>query len=277
MLFNSAPLLPTEMRCSDQSFQILHCIEHTCNARLDMYGWVHTSRNETAAAMRVPRRFTPSLLSKWRRSNAAPRTLSANIPITAEPIEITIAIGGTAAANATELTTAAAIIPASVPCRVTPPSVPAGTSSPVVIRRARALPACPISLETVSAAASESVANTITRKTGWWRHAYNSAQVAATLRFANTWDAVLPSCFSAVPRLFFRAYPKRVLIQVSANTATNARNEIGPAASNRMNETIAPATAPDALTPRTNLARIANAAVTVAANAMRPAEGSPAP
>ena len=67
----------------------------------------------------------------------------------------------------TQLTTAAAVIPARVPAQLTPPSVPAATSSQVVIRRAFALRAWPSSLETVSAAASESAAETARRKTAF--------------------------------------------------------------------------------------------------------------
>jgi hypothetical protein len=238
----------------------------TCpSERRERFTRIQTRIEAVAAATKVPRKFTASLFSSFRRSSKAPKKLSAIMPVMAATIEIPNHRMGTIPVRThTRLTTAPATIPARVPTQLTPPSVPAGTTSPVVISRAFALRAWPSSLETVSAAASDSAAETARRKTALLAlTADNPAQPAATARFARTCKAVLPSSFSAVPNFSFRRYPKRVQIQVRPNTETKAANAPNPAPKYRRKQTTAPATAPPKLTPRTHRARLANTTVTI--------------
>src|SRR5438270_8835773 len=119
------------------------------------------------AAISVLRKLTASLLRMPLRSNAAPRRLSAIIPRTADRVTIQNHCQvRRPTARQTKLMAVAARTPAIVPGKLMPPSVPAGTSSQVVISTARSLEACPYSLETVSAAASPSAAANATMKIG---------------------------------------------------------------------------------------------------------------
>src|SRR5207237_2632469 len=104
------------------------------------------------------------------------------IPTTADPTEMPIHFQGNSPPRTqTKLTIVAATTPASVPCRLTAPSMPAGTCFQVVIRRAFSLLACPTSLETVSAAASENDAAAARRKITFFpRRAYTARQPLAT-------------------------------------------------------------------------------------------------
>ena len=66
--------------------------------------------------------------------------------------------------------------------------------------------AWPTSLETVSAAASESAADIASSKIARsWLTMEDAAQAVATPRLARTWDAFLPSRRSAVPSFCLRA------------------------------------------------------------------------
>ena len=82
---------------------------------------------------------------------------------------------------------------------------PAGTELQVVTRRAFSPKAWPTSLETVSAAASESAAAIASRKNRpvMAEDEIAAAQAVATPRLASTWDAFRPSRRSAVPKLLF--------------------------------------------------------------------------
>src|SRR6266403_219245 len=152
--------------------------------------------------------------------------------------------------------------PASVPTKVIPPSVPAGTPSKVVIRWALSLCACPHSLETVSAAASASAAAIAVRKYGLPRQANIAAHTVAIPRFARTCEAVRPSPRSAVPSSSLRARPIRVANHVTANREKSAANAPGPAQANRTRQTMPPAIAPVRDTPRTICPTPAKATVT---------------
>ena len=108
------------------------------------------------AAITVEMKFTSLFPSSPRRSSVAPRKLSASIPATPAPAQI----GNACHANRrirtpTRLTATAPAIPASVPAEVIAPFVPAVTSLQFVTRCGLPPNACPISLDTVSAAASE--------------------------------------------------------------------------------------------------------------------------
>src|SRR5205814_7682196 len=125
----------------------------------------YANHKDASAATKVLRKFTASLLSS-RRSSVAPSKLSISIPRIAAPTEIASHCGGTSPLTApTVLTMIAAAIPDSVPLKLTAPFVPAGTRLQLVIRRAFSAKACPTSLETVSAAASESAAANASNKT----------------------------------------------------------------------------------------------------------------
>jgi len=158
------------------------------------------------AEIRVPSKLTASLPKTCLRSRLAPSRLSANIPTTA-------AVADThnqrqarrPATRATKLTTIAAMIPATVPPMLMPPSVPAGTRSKVVIRSAVSLVACPYSLETVSAAASANAATQASKKTCLSVMANSATQDVAIPKLASTWNPFRPLLFSAVPRCSFRA------------------------------------------------------------------------
>ncbi len=104
-------------------------------------------------------RLTPSLFSQPRRSRVAPMRLSTSMPpIPPNPANRTHFQGISPLEAHTKPTNAAAMHPEKVPASVIPPSVPVGTRCQVVMRRGCRRPAWPISLETVSAAASESAA-----------------------------------------------------------------------------------------------------------------------
>src|SRR5205823_4425137 len=165
------------------------------------------------------------------------------------------------ATTQTRPTTNAATVPQSVPQAVMPPSVPAGTSSNVVIRRAWVRNACPHSLETVSAAASLRAAVIAISNRGSPHHPYRTAHSPPTPMFASTCEALRPSLRSAVPIRCLPANPTRVATQVRANTVKRAANAPGPAPENKAKHTIAPATAPPRVTPRTAYPRRENAAV----------------
>ena len=68
--------------------------------------------------------------------------------------------------NATSETVSAARIPLTLPITLMPPSAPTSTRRKVVTRQARALKAWPISLATVSAAASASAATAPDKSSG---------------------------------------------------------------------------------------------------------------
>src|SRR5579885_229881 len=153
----------------------------------------HASKIARPAAKRVPRKFTPSLLSHPRRSKVAPKKLSKIIP--ALPASSAIQnqrAGTTRVSTHTAATTTAAAIPATVPMIVTPPSVPVGTSLNVVIRRALPSRACPSSLDTVSAAASDNAAAVASTHTSLPVKAKATENAAAVDRLAKTWEAVRP-------------------------------------------------------------------------------------
>ena len=77
---------------------------------------MQASQQAASAAIRVPRKFTKSLLTKRRLSSQAPRKLSAIMPRTAAPTEIASHCGGSnPPRRQTELTIPAATTPASGP------------------------------------------------------------------------------------------------------------------------------------------------------------------
>ena len=122
-----------------------------------------------------------------------------------------------------QATTPAAITPASVPVALIAPSRPGCAARNVVIIRGFPPNTCPISDETVSAAASASAASA-KASSGARAWAARSSQAesmsqncagpvdtsAANPRFAATCDADRPLRFSAVPRLSFFARPTQV-------------------------------------------------------------------
>src|ERR1700677_4250364 len=96
-----------------------------------------------------------------------------------------------------------------------PPSSPADTRRNVVISHAGPPTACPISDDTVSAAASASAA---------MHPAYHPtiAHSAATPRLATICEARLPLRASATPRPSFLVLPYRVAAKVSTKSAIKA-------------------------------------------------------
>src|SRR6185437_9411897 len=160
--------------------------------------------------------------------------------------------------------------PASVPGRLMPPSVPAGTTSQVVIMYAVPPLACPYSLETVSAAASaRAVDNASSQSSGRLATMDSTPHAAAAPRLASTCEAVRPPRRSAVPRNSFWRYPSRVVRKASTNTAATAAKAPGPAVTNKTQVRITPATAPRMSTACNNLASTPKPSVTASAGQKR--------
>jgi hypothetical protein len=226
---------------------------------------LQASANATAAATRVERKLTVLFPMRLRRSSVAPKRLSAKVPAIPAHRQTTNAVHPNPAASAriAPITTAAPH-PAAVPATVTAPSVPGGTRVQRVTSRGVDPTACPTSLETVSAAASASAAPSAKKKRTSFISTSASAQIAATPRFAITCAAVLPLRASAVPRLCFRAYPKRVAAQVRTKTVHSPANPAQLAPASRTKHTMPPAIAPDRVTPRTAHPKAAKASVTTA-------------
>src|SRR6266851_2146035 len=163
----------------------------------------HDATRAIAAAIAVEEKLTALLPRMPRRSRVAPRKLSAIMPSTPAAAQMGAERHATMPVR---LTAIAPATPAAVPARVTAPLVPAETGFQFVTSRGTPPMAWPISLETVSAAASAKAAPTASRIRGS-RHTvvYTKAQTAATPRLARTWDAFLPARRSAVPRRCLRA------------------------------------------------------------------------
>jgi hypothetical protein len=147
-----------------------------------------------------------------------------------------------------------------------PPSVPAGTWSQVVMSRGSRLLVWPNSLETVSAAASANAADMARSQASLPCERRNHpAQIAATPKLASTCEAFRPSPGSAVPKVCFRWYPKRVAGQVKQKTLSSTRTAAGPTPANIRKQTTAPAIAPEVVTPRVKRASPENTRVTTTA------------
>src|SRR6185437_9484377 len=160
--------------------------------------------------------------------------------------------------------------PASVPGRLMPPSVPAGTTSQVVIMYAVPPLACPYSLETVSAAASaRAVDNASSQSSGRLATMDSTPHAAAAPRLASTCEAVRPPRRSAVPRNSLWRYPRRVVRKASTNTAATAAKAPGPPVTNNTQVTSTPATAPEISTARRRRASTPNPTVMAAATQRR--------
>lgn len=173
----------------------------------------------------------------------------------------------------------AAMMPATVPVTVIPPSTPAGTEARLVIKYARRPAACPISLETVSAAASHNAAVIAVSSNGAVRGdiTAGSAVIPATPRFDNTCDPLRPSFRSASPAVCFRCIPNLVANCVKTNTVSTVRNPPGPAATVITNARMVPVRAPVTVTPRIPQATSPNPTVIPNASSIRPwLTGTPA-
>jgi hypothetical protein len=208
-------------------------------------------RTATTAAINVDTKLTPLFPSNCCRSSVAPSTLSAIMPNTPTPAQTAIHEAGiTPQKTQTETTRIAASNPESVPPSVTAPSVPWWTSRQVVISLGLPPTTWPISLETVSAAASASAAAMpASRRRSGQAVAKRIAQAAAAPKLANTWEALRPARLSAVPNRSFLAYPMRVETQVNRKTVNNAPKPPSPLAHNSAKQTMPPANAPEAVTP----------------------------
>ncbi len=160
--------------------------------------------------------------------------------------------------------------PAPVPANVTPPSVPEGTRFQVVIRSAVPPRVWPISLATVSVAASANAAIPATIHQRLPVTSKTIEQAAATPRLASTCHPLRPSPRSATPNSCLRRNPSRVATHVSRKSAARAAKAPGPALAYRTKQAIPPATAPDPLTPRNARASAAKPTVTAPATAIRP-------
>jgi len=173
-----------------------------------------SNRSANAEALAVDRKFTASLLSQPFFSSVAPSRLSKKSPNTA-PAQLSLkrVQSPRRAQLPAPATMAAATNPARVPATLTAPSVPGSTARNVVIIRGRPPSTCPISDETVSAAASASAAKGIAsnRAPAWagrgsQRLSSNhtitgSLETSAAMpRFAATCEADRPRRSSAVPR-----------------------------------------------------------------------------
>src|SRR5208282_1283753 len=148
-------------------------------------------------------------------------------------------------------------------------SVPAGTRSQVVIIRASGPRYCPISLATVSVAASARAATAATSQTRFPVALKTMDASAVTARFASTCEAFRPSLRSASLSASLRRYPRRVDTQVITNKVASATKAAGPAPAISTKQARPPAKAPERLTPRRARASTAKPSVTVAALASR--------
>lgn len=163
-------------------------------------------------------------------------------------------------------TASAAAHPAIVPATVIAPFFPGSTVRQFEISRGLPPTACPISLATVSAAASQSAAHAASANPYREVTATKTAAPAPTPRFANTCFAVLPVRASAVPIACFRAYPNRVAPHVKRKTVTRAAKPSHPSPNKSVKQTTAPAAAPEFVTPRTSLPPTAKTSVIPAAS-----------
>ncbi len=170
---------------------------------------------------------------------------------------------------ATAAITSPAASPAMLPGIVMPPSVPAGTRCQVVIMRALARLYCPISLATVSVAASARADAAAMSQTRLPVALKAMAARAATARLARTCHAVRPSRGSATPSACLRRYPSRVETQVITNSAASMPKAAGPMPAKSRKQASPPAGAPERLTPRRARASSAKPSVTPAAIASR--------
>lgn len=223
--------------------------------------------NAIAAAMSVERKFTPLFPTTPRLSSVAPSRLSASVPAIPAPAHTRIGskLRGPNQAN-TMATATAATQPANVPDAVIAPLLPGSTSRQLETNRGLPPIACPISLATVSATASQSAAHAASANRGCDVTIIKTVAPAATPKFANTCIAVRPDRASAVPIACFRAYPNRVEAHVRRKTARRVANPAHPNPANSAKQTTPPAAAPEFVTPRTNLPPAAKAIVTAAAS-----------
>lgn len=213
---------------------------------------LNESRTAKAADIAVEMKFTPLFPSSPRRSSVAPRKLSASIPATPAPVQIGNARHANRPIRApTRPTVTAPATPANVPANVIAPFVPGASFLQFVTRRGLPPKACPISLETVSAAASASAAAIASRsrRSGQTR-ANATAKAAAVPKLAKTCKASLPPG-SAVPRLTLRGRPSLVQAQVSKKTVSRRRKPPIPPPHRSPKQMAAPANAPPVVTPRT--------------------------
>src|SRR5689334_21367127 len=159
----------------------------------------------------VLRKFTVSLFNSPGRSREAPSKLSSNVPKNAEATT-TKMLNAEINPAALQLSAIkiAASIPAKVPAKLTPPSVPGGTGVQFVIKRGVAETASPYSLDTVSAAASARAAHIATSAKGWREYENDIAAMLAMPTFAITCRELLPCLASARFNARFSDSPKRV-------------------------------------------------------------------
>src|SRR6202166_3554827 len=171
--------------------------------------------------------------------------------------------------TATAAITTPPATPATLPEIVRPPSVPAGTCFHVVIIRAVEVRYCPISLATVSVAASARAATVAISQTRFPVAPKATELEAATAKLARICHAFRPSRRSASPRASLWRYPRRVEAQVIVNRAPKVAKTAGPPPANRRKHATPPETAPERLTPCRARASSANPNVTAAAVARR--------
>src|ERR1700686_5296653 len=171
--------------------------------------------------------------------------------------------------RATAVITTPPATPATLPGIVRPPSVPAGTCFQVVIIRAVEALYCPISLATVSVAASAKAATVAISQARFPVAPKATGLEAATAKLARICHAFRPSRRSASPRASLRRYPRRVEAQVIANRVPKVAKTAGPPPAERRKHATPPATAPDRLTPCRARASSAKPNVTAAAIARR--------
>jgi len=148
-----------------------------------------------------------------------------------------------------------------LPTIVMPPSVPAGTCFQVVIIRAREPRYCPISLATVSVAASARAASRGDQPRPVPRCAISGRTQRAAVRFARICHAVRLPCARLAQRQF-ALISSRVVAQVIANRSRE-RGKGGRSNPREQQEKQAkpPATAPNRLAPRKARASMGNATV----------------
>ena len=189
-----------------------------------------TAVRAAKAAKTVEQKFTRSLPNQPRLSAVAPRKLSKMRPARApNRASAAWALLICKAQIPLATTSTAASVPASVPTRLTAPSVPGATRRNVVIKNGWPPKIEPTSDETVSAAASAIAARSIVPRTGAavrmdgatleTRRA-SGARAPARPRLAITCAALRPCGPSARPRVNLRVRLRRVARNEQANMMT---------------------------------------------------------
>ena len=185
------------------------------------------SRAAARAAAKVPRKLRCRCSEGFDVPALRLNGCLSIIPATAPAMEMPSHLIGTwePLKKQTKLTNIAAATPARVPIRLTPPSVPAGTSSRSGDEKLRsyALGPGPVRSDTVYAAASDSAAEVASRNTVF-RRVRRERSATTTARFGqNLEGGSAPSSCSAVPNFSLAA----AIAEISGNPGQSEHRDEG--------------------------------------------------